>query len=253
MSGPGSLGSAMPPQEDDQQRRSKDLERSIREQAAAQSLAASTLGNGGTLTVNGSLVINGTITTPGTLSSAGAINAGTTMSAGANITSTGGDIISSSGNVSGATVTASGSVTAGANVSASGQVISAGIINSTGTKANTVTVGYSAVYIDSTGNMGGNTSSRRYKQDITPIVTDTVGFLGLTTYKFRYIAAVQELGAAAPYEYGLMAEDVVKVAPWACFYEADGVTVRGINYDRLVVTLLNVVQDHERRLKAAGL
>jgi len=243
----------MPPQEDDAQRRAKDLERLQREQASAQSLAASTIGNGGTLTVDGNLVINGTITTPGTLSSAGAINAGTTMSAGGNITSTGGDLISSGGNVSGATVSATGTVTAGTNVVAAGQVVSAGIINSPGTKANTVTVGYSAVYIDSTGNMGGNTSSRRYKQDITPIQTDEAGFLGLTTYKFRYIAAVEELGAAAPYECGLMAEDVVKVAPWACFYEADGTTVRGINYDRLVVCLLNVVQDHERRLKAAGI
>jgi hypothetical protein len=97
--------------------------------------------------------------------------------------------------------------------------------------------------------MGGNTSSRRYKQDITPVQTNMPGFLGLQTYQFRYIAAVQELGDAAPYEYGLMAEDVVRVAPWACFYEADGVTVRGINYDRLMVAAINVLQDQQHVLR----
>jgi hypothetical protein len=139
------------------------------------------------------------------------------------------------------------------DVTASGRVVSTGVINSPGTKANTVTVGYSAVYIDSSGNMGGNTSSRRFKQDISAVESDVPGFLGLATYRFRYIDAVEELGDDAPWEFGLMAEDVVKVAPWACFYEEDGVTVRGINYDRLIVAAINVLQDHERRLKAAGL
>lgn len=161
--------------------------------------------------------------------------------------------IASPGNISPGSVTAGGSISSAGNISASGQVISAGVVNSPGTKANTVTVGYSAVYIDSSGNMGGNTSSRRFKQDISAVKTDVPGFLGLSTYRFRYIDAVDELGDEAPWEFGLMAEDVVKVAPWACFYEEDGVTVRGINYDRLVVAAINVLQDHERRLKAAGL
>jgi hypothetical protein len=155
--------------------------------------------------------------------------------------------IASPGSIGPADVNASGNVTAG------GRVISAGVVNSPGTKANTVTVGYSAVYIDSAGNMGGNTSSRRFKQDISVVKTDVAGFLGLKTYRFRYIDAVEELGDDAPWEFGLMAEDVVKVAPWACFYEDDGITVRGINYDRLIVAAINVLQDHEARLKAAGL
>lgn len=136
------------------------------------------------------------------------------------------------------------------NVNASGQVISAGIVNSPGTKANTVTVGYSAVYIDSSGNMGGNTSSRRFKQDISPVEIDTADFLTLEMFRYRYIDAVEELGDGAAWETGLIAEDVVKVAPWACFYEADGVTVRGINYDRLTVALLAVAKDQERRIAA---
>lgn len=142
------------------------------------------------------------------------------------------------------------SVAVTGNLSTTGQVISAGVIQSPGTKANTVTVGYSSLWADSSGNFGANTSSRRYKQDITPVQTDRVGLLELTTYKFRYIAAVEEFGDAAPWEYGLIAEDVVEVAPWACFYEDDGMTVKGINYDRLVVVLLNVVQDHESRIVA---
>lgn len=161
--------------------------------------------------------------------------------------------IASPGAISPSSVSSSGAVSAGGNVSAAGQVISSGVVVSPGTKANTVTVGYSAVYIDSSGNMGGNTSSRRFKQDISVVKTNVPGFLGLKTYRFRYIDAVTELGDDAPWEFGLMAEDVVKVAPWACFYEEDGVTVRGINYDRLIVAAINVLQDHEARLKAAGL
>jgi hypothetical protein len=136
------------------------------------------------------------------------------------------------------------------DVTASGRVYSAGAVVSPGSKATTVTVGYSAVYIDGTGVMGGNTSSRRFKQDITPVQTNYAGFLGLTVYKFRYIEAVEQLGDDAAWEYGLIAEEAVEVVPWACFYEADGVTVRGINYDRLVVALLNAAQDHEARITA---
>jgi hypothetical protein len=166
--------------------------------------------------------------------------------------------VASPGNITPGSVAASGpisgtAVSSSGDVNASGQVVSAGVIVSPGTKANTVTTGYSSLWADASGNFGANTSSRRYKQDITPVLTDLPGFLGLTTYRFRYIAAVEEFGDDAPWELGLIAEDVVEVAPWACFYEEDGVTVKGINYDRLVVALLNVVQDHEQRLTAAGL
>lgn len=40
------------------------------------------------------------------------------------------------------------------------------------------------------------------------------------------------------------------MAPWACFFEDDGVAVKGINYNRLVVVLLNVAQNHEGRIAA---
>lgn len=199
-------------------------------QAAAVSAVAVNVGSGG-LTVTG----------PTTLSGGTTVTGGESVD---NLTVTGALNATLSGNVNGP------GTSTFANVSTSGQVISAGVINSPGTKANAVTSGYSVMYIDSAGNMGGSTSSRRFKQDIEPVVTDTPGFLGLTTYRFRYIAAVEELGDDAPWECGLIAEEVEKVAPWACFYEDDGVTVRGINYDRLVVSLLGVAQDHERRIRA---
>lgn len=266
-SGPGNISWSMPPQADDLVRAQTDLERAQREANAAQTLTAAQFGKGGIL-VNGggsitiqdggslSVLGSGSINVPsGGLNSAGSISAVTTITAGGTITSTGGGV-NVAGQVSGSSLaiggsgTLSGGLSAGGNVSASGQVISAGVINSPGTRANTVTVGYQSLWADSAGNFGANTSSRRYKQDITPVETNVAGFLGLTTYKFRYKANVEALGDEAPWDYGLIAEEVVQVAPWACFFEDDGVTVKGINYDRLVVALLNVAQDHEARIAA---
>lgn len=258
---PGSISNQMPPQDDDFGRTVRDLLRSTRENASAKTGQAMQIGSGGiTITDGGSLTISGTGALnvgSGALNSGGSISAGTTITAGGNIISTGGGLTVAgavtggsanfgSGSVAAGTITAAALGTSG-DVNASGRVISAGIIHSPGTKSNTVTVGYSAVYIDVNGDMGGNTSSLRYKQDIEP-VDAAGGFLGLTVYRFRYISAVEAHGDAAPFEYGLIAEEVVKVAPWACFYEDDGVTVRGINYDRLIVAALSVLQDHEERL-----
>lgn len=256
---PGSLASMMPPRDDDIWRTIKDLQRQISENAASRSLAASSIGTGGTLTVdgseivNGSLTVNGTITTPGTLNSAGAINAGTSMSAGTTINAGGnihgGGLISDGGITAGGSISAAGDVSS-ANVIASAQVISAGIVNSPGTKANTVTIGYSAVYIDSSGNMGGNTSSRRFKTNLAPAVYDLDALLGLTPYQFQRITDVLEMGAgAAPWQSGLMAEDVEPVAPLNVWHDENGL-VEGVRYEELVVPLLMIAQ-RERNARIA--
>jgi hypothetical protein len=167
----------------------------------------------------------------------------------ARIPSLSASLISGSMNLAGGSI-ASGAISANGDVVSNGRVYSAGIVQSPGTKSNVVTTGYSGMWIDVNGNMGGSTSSRRFKQDITAVTTNDSGMLGLQIYKFRYIDAVTEHGDAAQWECGFMAEDVVTVAPWACFFEADGTTVRGVNYDRLVVSLLDVAQSQIKQIDA---
>lgn len=149
--------------------------------------------------------------------------------------------VSASSNISGANIS-------GATISASGQVISAGIINSPGTKANTVTIGYSAVYIDGSGNMGGNTSTRRSKTNLAPLIIDLDALLALPAFSFQRITDVLEMGEAAPWQSGFMAEDVEQVAPLNVWHNADGL-VEGVRYEELIVpTIMAVARERRERL-----
>lgn len=143
-----------------------------------------------------------------------------------------------------------GNVTASGNVTANGRVVSAGIVNSPGTKANTVTVGYSAVYIDSSGNMGGNTSTRRSKTNIEPLDVDLDALLELGGYRFQRIVDVLEMGDAAPWQSGFMAEEVEPVAPLNVWHNEDGL-VEGVRYEEMVVPLLLAVARERRERLAA--
>lgn len=134
-------------------------------------------------------------------------------------------------------------------LSVTGRSTLTGGITSTDVRARTVTVGYSAVYADVNGIFGANTSSRRYKQDIAAATMDLDGILRLTPRRYRRRAAVEEMGADAPVEIGLIAEDVEKVAPWLVFHDADGL-VQGIRYEMLSVALLGIVKTLDERVRA---
>lgn len=244
MAGPGSLGSAMPPQEDDQQRRAKDLERQLREQASAQSLAASTIGNGGTLTVDGNLVINGTITTPGTLSSAGAINAGTTMSAGGNIT--GGGLISTGGISAAGGISAGGDLT-GDNVQLGGN----GTLYSTYAYSNPVVTAYLAAYINGPdGRLGATPSALRFKQDIVPRVYTVAEAVKLSALvvNYRLKEAVQMYGQQAPTEVGMIAESLIAAGfPEFVAFDAQGNTL-SIHYERICLVVIGAFSELASRV-----
>lgn len=161
-----------------------------------------------------------------------------------------GNVTLAAGSLSAQGLSTSGSVTAGGNVSASGQVISTGIIRSPGTKSNTVTVSYSAVYIDGSGNMGGNTSTRRSKTNIAPLEIDLDALLALNGYRFQRITDVLEMGEAAPWQAGFMAEEVEPVAPLNVWHDEDG-RVEGVRYEELVVPLtLALARERRERLAA---
>jgi len=151
------------------------------------------------------------------------------------------------------TSTTNGSAGVGGNLSVGGTAGIGGVLTanagvaSTDAKTRVLVSGWSSLWIDPAGRMGQSPSSRRFKQDIEQVDLDVDAILSLTPVQFRLIVAVAELGDDARIEVGLIAEDLEPIAPWAVFYDADGL-VQGINYDRLVVALLAVLKRHHTQL-----
>jgi hypothetical protein len=242
----------MPPQEDDAQRRAKDLERLQREQASAQSLAASTIGNGGTLTVDGNLVINGTITTPGTLSSAGAVNAGTSMSAGTTITA--GGNIQGGGLISTGGIIASGGISAGADLSGNNVQLGAnGTLFSTYSYNNPVVTAYLAAYINGPdGRLGATPSALRFKQDIVTKVYTVAEAVKLSALvvNYRLKEAVEMYGEQAPTEVGMIAESLITAGfPEFVAFDAQGHTL-SIHYERICLVIIGAFSELASRVAA---
>jgi predicted ribosome quality control (RQC) complex YloA/Tae2 family protein len=89
------------------------------------------------------------------------------------------------------------------------------------------------VYIDSAGQLGTASSSRRYKTDIKPLDKASESILALNPVSFRY-----KLHKDATPQFGLIAEEVAEVNPDLVIYDSDGkpYTVR---YDAVNAMLLN--------------
>ena len=89
------------------------------------------------------------------------------------------------------------------------------------------------VVIDSDGQLGTVSSSRRYKTDIQPIEQASESILALKPVSFRY-----KVHKDTTPNFGLIAEDVAKINPDLVIYDADGnpFTVR---YDAVNAMLLN--------------
>jgi len=103
------------------------------------------------------------------------------------------------------------------------------------------------VYINANGQLGTITSSRRFKNDIKSMGTQSDPLLKLRAVTFRYKTA-DETGAH-PLQYGLIAEVVAKVAPDLVQYDKAGkpFTVR---YHLLTPMLLNELQKERAARKA---
>jgi hypothetical protein len=175
---PGSIASQMPPQEDDIQRRLRDLERMMREFSSAKSGQAMGIGAGGiTIDGGGSLTITGTGSLnvgSGALNSAGSIAAGTFITAGTTIAA-GGNIsgggFSTSGGVSASGNVSAGATVSGVNVSASGAVSgNTGTFNgglfSTAAYSTVVSGTRTATWTQNDGTVGTAPSSIRFKTNV---------------------------------------------------------------------------------------
>jgi len=104
----------------------------------------------------------------------------------------------------------------------------------------------SAVYVNSNGQLGTGTSSRRFKEDIKDMGEASSRLMNLRPVTFRYKNEIDKEGRTL--QYGLIAEEVAEVYPELVHYEKDGepFTVR---YHELSPMLLNEVQKQGEQIK----
>jgi len=104
-----------------------------------------------------------------------------------------------------------------------------------------------AVYVDSNGQLGTTSSSRRYKEDIATMGDVEATLLRLRPVTFRYIQPFAN--GSKPIQYGLIAEEVADVMPDLAVFNADG-SAETVKYHLLPALLLNVYQQQHRTIDA---
>jgi hypothetical protein len=95
------------------------------------------------------------------------------------------------------------------------------------------------VVIDSIGQLGTVSSSRRFKEDIQDMGDSSGGLLRLRPVTFRYRQPFAD--GSKPMEYGLIAEEVAEVYPDLVAHSADG-QIESVKYQVLDSMLLNELQ-----------
>jgi hypothetical protein len=111
------------------------------------------------------------------------------------------------------------------------------------------------VFIDSSGKMGGISSIRASKSNITP-VTDSAWLYQVSPVTFNYRKRDENDNYLDEIEleiqYGLIAEDVEAVKPEFCIYvEKEGKQVlQGVHYDRMISPLIKAIQEQQTLITA---
>jgi len=103
------------------------------------------------------------------------------------------------------------------------------------------------VVVDSNGNLGTISSSRRYKEDIQDMGDATNGLMHLRPVSFRYKKAFDD--GSKPVQYGLIAEEVADVYPDLVARSADG-QIETVKYQVLGSMLLNELQKQNTTIAA---
>jgi len=99
------------------------------------------------------------------------------------------------------------------------------------------------VYIDSAGQLGTASSSRRFKRDIKPIGNASEALLALKPVSFAYKAHKDNIS-----QFGLLAEDVAEVNPDLVIYDTDGKPF-AVRYDSVNAMLLNEFLKEHRKIE----
>ena len=103
--------------------------------------------------------------------------------------------------------------------------------------------GGSAVFINSVGRLGVSTSSRRFKEGITPMEAASEAVFSLEPVTFRY---KKEIDAVGTTQFGLVAEDVEKVNPNLVVRDKEGKPY-SVRYEAVNAMLLNEFLKEHRK------
>jgi hypothetical protein len=102
------------------------------------------------------------------------------------------------------------------------------------------------VVIDSAGQLGTVSSSRRFKEDIQEMRDASQGLMRLRPVTFRYQKPFED--GSKPIQYGLIAEEVAEVYPDLVARSADG-QIETVKYQVLDSMLLNEVQRQQAEIR----
>ena len=98
-----------------------------------------------------------------------------------------------------------------------------------------------SVIINSSGQLGSISSSRRFKQDIRDLGETTDTLMALRAVRFRYKVNAPD----GPENYGLVAEEVNEVAPELVGHDKDG-QIDSVAYDKVYTMMLAELQKQHR-------
>jgi hypothetical protein len=104
----------------------------------------------------------------------------------------------------------------------------------------------SAVFINTAGQLGTVTSSKRFKEDIVDMGDASQGLLKLRPVRFYYKPEYDD--GSHLQQYGLIAEEVAKVYPGLVQYDKDGKPF-SVRYQFVDAMLLNEVQQQHRQIE----
>jgi hypothetical protein len=102
-----------------------------------------------------------------------------------------------------------------------------------------------AVHVSSSGQLGAQASSRRFKDDIKPMDKASEAIFALKPVSFRY---KKELDSKGTPQFGLVAEDVAKVNPALVLPDKEGKPYT-VSYDAVNAMLLNEFLKEHRKVE----
>lgn len=106
-----------------------------------------------------------------------------------------------------------------------------------------VTTNWVAAALNSDGRLGIQPSAARFKQDVTDHHYSTTDLMKLRTVAYRLITAVEFLGDAAPWEFGVIAEDLLAAGfPEFVVVDDEG-QAQSVHYQLLVLVVIGAAQE----------
>jgi hypothetical protein len=102
-----------------------------------------------------------------------------------------------------------------------------------------------AVYVNSSGQLGTVTSSRRFKEAIADMGDQSEVLLSLRPVSFHYKPEIAPQGTT---HFGLVAEEVEQVAPELVLYDGNG-EIYSVRYDQISAMLLNEFLKEHRKVQ----